>query len=114
MRDPFPAFNKVLAGPWEDPLSVVGGEDGMPSSPARVLAMAKQHGWGFGVVSLVIRMNHPRPEVPPFFMTWHYQLDIERWAFQGAMAKSGQKLNSHDCKLVIEHPDALLPEDPNG
>jgi hypothetical protein len=113
MRDPFPAFNKVLDGPWDDPLSVVGGEDGMPTSPARIMALAKQHGWGFGVVSLVMRMNHPHEEVPPFFMSWHFNIETGRWSFHSAAAANMQRLNARDCKLVIEHPQALLPEDPN-
>lgn len=113
MRDPFPAFTKVLDGPWEDPLSVVGGEDDMPAAPKRIMALAKENGWGFGVVSLVVRMNHPQEGVPPFFMSWHYGLDSGKWSFFNALAANMQKLNSRDCKTVIEHPDALLPEDPD-
>lgn len=112
-RDPFPAYTKVQDGPWDDPTMVVGGDQGMPTSPARIMAKAKECGWGFGVVSLVMRMNHPSG-VPPFFMSWHYNLETGRWAFQGAMAANMQRLNSRDCVTVLEHPDALLPEAPDG
>lgn len=112
MRDPFPAFTKVLDGPFDDPLSVVGGEDGMPTSAGRILKLAEANDWGFGVVSLVIRVNHPSG-VPPIFISWHYSLDTGKWAFHGAMAANMQKLNSNDVRTVLEHPDALLPEDPD-
>lgn len=112
-RDPFPAFTKTLEGPWDDPLSMVGGEDGMPTSAGRILAKAKEHGWGFGPVSLAIRLNHPLEGVPPFFMVWHYSLESGKWSFHSARAQNGQKLNARDAATVVQYPQALLPEDPD-
>lgn len=113
-REHWPQYGKANPdGPWENPLSVVGGEDGMPRSAGTILTLAKEFGWGFGPITLVMRMNHPQPTVPPFFMRWDYSIESGKWSFGMARAQNGQKLNSRDCKTVIEHPDALLPEDPN-
>lgn len=113
-REPWPQYTKANEeGPWDNPLSIVGGEGGLPRSPQGILDLAKVHGWGFGPITLVMRMNHPTPEVPPFFMRWDYSPDSGKWHFATALAQNRQKLNSRDCRTVIEHPDALLPKDPS-
>ncbi len=106
-RGNFPAHERIQTeGPWDpDPLLA-----DLPRSPKQILALARESQWGFGVISLVFRMNHPT--APPFFLSWHYSTETERWNFAGAMAKNGQKLNLSDVKIVLEHPDALQ-EEPN-
>lgn len=114
-REPWPQYAKANSeGPWGNPLSVVGGEDGMPRSANSILELARIHGWGFGPITLVARMNYDDPNIPPFFMRWDYNIETGKWSFTMAMAQNGQKLTVRDARTVIEHPDALLPEDPNA
>lgn len=86
---------------------------GVPRGFDSLLALAHEHDWRVGCISLVARFNHPRDGIPPFFMEWEYLSD-GKWQFQSAKARNGQRLNSIDCKSVIKQPEYLLKEDPNG
>lgn len=112
-RQEFPVFEKVQTeGPWNG-LEDLLKEDELPRSPKQILALAKDSSWGFGVISLVMRMNHPDKNVPPFYLSWHFAVETGRWNFAGARARNGQALNMNDVKVVLEHPEALLPEAPD-
>jgi hypothetical protein len=111
MREHWPHLAKSNPnGPWMGPIGEIVPEDSLPRSAQSILGQAQEYGWGFGPISLVLRMN--MPGVPPFFMTWLYDLDSGRWHFDSARAANGQKLTYPDCRTVLQHPDALHPEAP--
>jgi len=93
-------------GPW-------GGQEellpnGLPRSPQSVLKLAREHGWGFGPITLVIRVNHPDPRIPPFFMGWLYDPATERWSYDGGRDQQGHPLAVNTVKAML--PLAGVPE----
>lgn len=88
-----------LEGPW-------GGQEellpnGLPRSPASLLKLAQAHGWGFGPITLVFRMNHPDPEIPKFFMGWLYSPETGRWAYDGGRDQNGHPLTVNAVKAML-------------
>ena len=86
-------------GPW-------GGQEellpsGLPRSPQSVLKLAREHGWGFGPITLVFRMNHPDPEIPAFFMGWAYDIDTGRWAYDGGRDQNMHPLTVNAVKFML-------------
>ena len=111
MKDHWPQHRRMNPdGPWGGPIGEIVPETELPRSAQAILALAKMHHWGFGPISLAMRMN--KEGFPPFYMVWEYDIDEGKWRFSNSRAANGQALNYRDCKVVIEHPDALLPQPP--
>jgi hypothetical protein len=99
-------------GPW-------GGQEellpsGLPRSPASLLKLAREFGWGFGPITLVFRMNHPDPAIPPFFMGWLYDPATERWAYDGGRDKEGHPLAVNTVKTMLPLAPLLDPDCRDG
>lgn len=100
MVEPIANTRISLEGPWGGPEELFAG--GLPRSPASILKLAQEYGWGFGPITLVFRMNHPDPEIPRFFMGWAYDPASGRWTFDG-----GRDQNMHP--LTVNAVKAMLP-----
>ena len=93
-------------------------EGPLPATVRKLLEAAEEHGWEHNFTSMVTRW-YPNGEAKyglPWFASWHLKWDEEkqkwRWAFAGAMAANGQKLNLQDAMLYLEHPEVIYPEPP--
>lgn len=89
-------------GPWGGIEDLFFDGEGLPRSPASILKLAREHGWGFGPITLVFRMNHPDPEIPRFFMGWRYDIPTGRWSYDG-----GRDQNMHP--LTVSAVKYMLP-----
>lgn len=78
IEDLFPEGKPQFPGPW----------------PKKLLEAAKAHGWGFGPISLVMRLNHEHPQIPRLYACWLYSPDTGRWAFDSARDSLGNALKS--------------------
>ena len=89
----------IMEGPWGGVEDVAPG--GLPRSADGVLKLAKGHGWGFGPITLVMRLNHPAPGVPPFFVQWTYSLAKEGWVFEQCKNKDGNELTYPQLRAFL-------------
>lgn len=105
-REPFPGQAGVsLEGPWEgDPEAL-----GLPPTAKSLLKTAKECGWGFGPITLVMRLNHEYPGIPPFYMSWEYSIESAKWSFMGGRDKTGHKLTVPAVRTMLP----LAKEVPN-
>jgi hypothetical protein len=101
-----------LEGPWGGQEELLPG--GLPRSPQAVLKAAREHGWGFGPITLVFRMNHPDPAIPPFFMGWLYDPATERWSYDGGRDQSGHPLQVNTVKAMLPMAPLLDPDCRDG
>lgn len=80
-------------GPWNGLEDLLPGEEGLPRSPKQILKLAQENGWGFGPISLVMRVNHPDKPIPPFFVGWRYAIDTGKWSFDSSRDMTGFALS---------------------
>ena len=101
-----------LEGPWGGQEELLPG--GLPRSPQSILKLAREHGWGFGPITLVFRMNHPDPEIPAFFMGWLYDPATERWSYDGGRDQTGPPLQVNTVKAMLLLAPLLDPDCRDG
>ncbi len=94
----WPAVNRI----WEETESIFPGGK-LPLSVRQVLKAGFAYGWGFGPITLVMRMNHPEDGVDPFYLSWAFDPRTGKWKPEGGRTRSGEPLN---VKGVL----AMLPE----
>lgn len=90
-------------GPWGGELA----DEPLPRSPKKILALGRQHGWGFGPITMVFRMNHPDPRVSPFFVGWKYDITNSKWAFDSARDRTGHPLGVREIEAMLPLAAAL-------
>lgn len=101
IHEQYPPYAKASPeGPWNGIEDVA--PDGLPRSPKGILKLAQQHGWGFGPITLVMRINHPRLGIPPFFLRWDYHIASGKWNFAESYDLERNRMNYPGVKLAIE------------
>lgn len=94
-------------GPWGG-VEDLFPEGGVPRSPKQLLKAAQAGGWGFGPITLVYRLNHEAPGVPPFFVCWRYDIAGAKWAFDSARDRTGFQLGIPAIREILPMAAELL------
>jgi len=66
-----------------------------------LLKAAQEHGWGFGPISLVMRLN--RYDAQPMYVRWEYEIPGGSWRFSAAGLRNGHLLKqARDVMALVK------------
>ncbi|GAA0935961.1 hypothetical protein [Actinocorallia libanotica] len=98
----FAAFRKSSPeGPWggiEDLFPE--GKAQLPRSAGGFLKAARESGWGFGPISLVMRLN--RADARPLYVSWLYSTTSSSWSFGGAGVKGHHIAKATEALALVK------------
>lgn len=88
-------------GPWNGLEDLFPeGKDQLPRSPKALLKAAQEHGWGFGPISLVMRLN--RADAKPLYVSWLYSIPANSWSFAGAGVKGHHIAKAAEAMALVK------------
>lgn len=101
------AARMAAEGPWGGVDEITPG--GLPTGPGTILRRARAVGYGFGPISLAMRMNHPK--FPRFFLTWDYDIPSGKWSPKGGLIKTGDPINYKGTLALFEMLAEVAPDE---
>lgn len=99
-------------GPWNGIQDLFPeGKAQLPRSAGGFLKAAQEHGWGFGPISLVMRLN--RSDAKPLYVSWLYSIPSSNWSFDGAGVRGHHIAKAGEALALVKTEQAPEPKAPD-